>query len=176
VSAPRAALGAVVALALALLTAWGSRVPVAFAGADEARLRLSWRMEGIATEACRTLTDEELARLPVHMRNPRACIGVIAEYALRVRAGGVLLAQDTIRPPGARGDRPLNVLREYALAPGDHQVAVEFQALLPEGVEAPADGVAELAWEGNVRVRPRDVALITLDLSGRRLELRESPR
>lgn len=175
-SSLRVALGAATALALTLLTAWGSRVPVTFAQDDEALLRLSWRMEGITTEACRTLSDEELARLPVHMRNPRACIGVIAAYELRVRAGDALLVQDTVRPPGARGDRPLNVLQEFPLAPGEHAVSVEFRALLPEGAEAPEDGIAELAWEGRLHLEPLDVALVTLDLSGTRLELRESPR
>jgi hypothetical protein len=165
-----------VALALTVLTAWGSRVPVTFSGDDAALLRLSWRVQGISTEECRTLTEEELARLPVHMRNPRACIGVIASYALEVRVGGTVLAQDTVLPPGARGDRPLNVLREFPLSAGDHDVAVSFRAILPEGVEAPEDGVRELSWEGQLHLEGRDVALLTLDPAGERLELREPAR
>lgn len=172
----RMGMATVLAVALTVLIAAGSRVPVTFTGDDTALLRLSWRMQGIATEECRTLSDEELARLPVHMRNPEACIGVIASYALDVRVDGTVVVQDTVRPPGARGDRPLNVLREFPLPAGEHDVAVSFRALLPEGVEAPAQGLRELAWEGQLSLAGRDVALLTLDPTASRLELREPER
>ncbi|HSG48553.1 MAG TPA: hypothetical protein VLA43_12110, partial [Longimicrobiales bacterium] len=172
----RAGLAAMVAVVLTVLTAAGSRVPVTFSGEEEALLRLSWRMPGIATEACRTLTAEELARLPVHMRNPQACIGVIASYAMEVRVDGTVLARDTVSPRGARGDRPLNVLREFPLPAGEHDVAVSFLAILPEGVEVPAEGVRELSWEGQLHLQGRDVALVTLDPSASRLEVRTPGR
>lgn len=169
----RAALAAAVALALTAATSALTRTPVTFSGDDEGVLRLSWRMSGVTAQACRTLSEEELARLPLHMRNPRACIGVIAPYLLSVVADGTVMALDTVRPRGARGDRPLNVLRAFPLTPGDHRVVVSFHALLPDGVEAPAEEVVELGWEGSVRVAARDVALVTLDGTGRRLELRD---
>jgi len=172
-STVRTALGALVAVALTGAVAALTRTPVTFSGSDVGTLRLSWRMAGVTAEACRTLSEEELARLPVHMRNPRACIGVVASYLLRVTADGAVIAQDTVRPPGARGDRPLNVLREFPLSPGDHAVAVGFRALLPEGVATPTEGVADLAWQGTVHLGARDVALVTLDGTGRRLELRD---
>lgn len=168
----RGVAGVIVAVLLTLGIAAGSRVPVTFSASDEALLRLSWRMRGITAEECRTLTREELERLPVHMRNPQACIGVIAPYALTLSVDGVVLAADTVRPPGARGDRPLNVLREYPLAPGEHRVSVLFRAVLPDGVEVPAEGIRELAWEGPLRLSGRDVALVTLDEAGRVLVAR----
>ncbi|MDT8342277.1 MAG: hypothetical protein RQ751_12255 [Longimicrobiales bacterium] len=160
------------ALLAAALIAAGSRAPVTFSPADAALLRLSWRLPGVATEACRELSEEELARLPVHMRNPSACIGVIASYLLEVRLNGTLLASDTVAPPGARGDRPLNVLREYPLDPGDHRLDVTFRALLPEDVPLPDGGVREVGWEGSVTVAPGDVALLALHPDRARLELR----
>lgn len=169
----RAAAGGVAALLLVGAVAGGSRVPLTFSGEGDARVRLSWRMTGVTAEACRTLSPEELERLPVHMRNPQACIGVIAPYTLRVEVDRVLSVEDTIRPPGARGDRPLNVLRDFALPPGRHHVEVSFRAVLPEGVEPPPGGVTELAWRGEVVLAGREVALLTLDASGRALELRE---
>lgn len=175
-SPARATLAAIVAVAITGATAALTRVPVTFAGDGSGVLRLSWRMKGVTAEACRTLPDEELARLPAHMRNPRACIGVIAPYHLVVTAGGAVIADDTVRPPGARGDRPLNVLREFALAPGEHRVEVRFRSVLPEGVEAPPEGIAELGWGGTVRVGAREVALITLNATGRGLELRQGVR
>lgn len=167
---------AAVAVALTLGISAGSRVPVTFSEPDDALLRLSWRMRGITAEECRTLSEEELERLPVHMRNTQACIGVIASYALTVSVGGTLLATDTVRPPGARGDRPLNVLREFPLPPGEHRVEVRFRAVLPEGVEPPDEGLRELSWVGSLRLGGRDVALVTLNEAGRRLELRTAGR
>lgn len=172
----RVALATAVAVVLTLGISAGSRVPVTFSSADDALLRLSWRMRGITAQACRTLPQEELERLPVHMRNPEACIGVIASYTLDVSVDGRVLAADTVRPPGARGDRPLNVLREYPLAPGDHQVSVRFRALLPAGVEAPPEGIIEVAWEGSLRLGGRGVALVTLDEAGRMLVVRGGGR
>lgn len=172
----RVVAGVIVAVLFTLGIAAGSRVPVTFSASDEALLRLSWRMRGITAEECRTLSDEELERLPVHMRNPRACIGVIAPYALTLSVDGVVLAADTVRPPGARGDRPLNVLREYPLEPGEHRIALRFHAVLPDGVEVPDEGIGELAWEGLVRLSGRDVALVTLDEAGRALEVRGGGR
>lgn len=175
-SPARGALAAVVAVALTAATAALTRTPVTFSGEGVGVLRLSWRMKGVTAEACRTLAPEELARLPAHMRNPRACIGVIAPYHLTVTADRSLSVDDTVRAPGARSDRPLNVLREFLLTPGEHQVAVRFRSILPEGVEAPPEGITELTWQGTVRVGTREVALLTLDSSGRGLELRTGMR
>lgn len=170
----RKGVAAVVAVGLTVATAALSRVPVSFSADDQGQLRLSWRVEGVTAEACRPLSAEELARLPVHMRNPKACIGVIASYHLQVTVDGAATVQDTIRPPGARGDRPITVLRELPLAPGPHRVGVRFDALLPEGVPVP-EGVASLAWEGAVDVGRGDVVLLTLDDRARALVRRERP-
>jgi hypothetical protein len=84
----------------------------------------------------------------------------------------MLATQDTVRPAGARGDRPITLLRDLRIAPGTHRVDVAFDALLPEGVEPPPDAVRSLAWNGEVDADPRGVALVTLDPEGRRLEYR----
>jgi len=165
-----------VAVALALLltagTAWLSRVPVRFSAPDDGLLRLSWRIEGVTVEACRQRTPEELAELPVHMRNPQACIGGLAPYLLYLTVDGAILSEDTFHAAGARQDRPVFVLRDVPLAPGRHEVEVRFQALIPEGVEPSGQGIRELNWSGTVTLEGREVALLTLAGSGRALEIR----
>jgi len=161
-----------VAAAVAVGTAALSTVPVNFSTEDQALVRLSWRMAGVTAEACRTLSPEDLAALPIHMRNPRACIGHIASYHLQVTLDGVLVLNDTVRPPGARGDRPLTVLRDLPVRAGTHELSVRFDALLPEGVEPPAEGVTSLAWEGTARLAGRQVGLVTLGSTARSLEYR----
>ena len=171
-STGRTAAGAAVALALTLATAGLSRVPVRFSHDDDALLRLSWKINGVTVEACRELTAEELEALPVHMRNPRACIGGIAPYVLEVTLDGTVMAPDTVRAHGARSDRPLFVLRDLPVSPGPHDVAVLFRAVVPEGVDPPPGGILQLDWSGSFTSAPRDVALITLDGTARALQLR----
>lgn len=170
-SAPRRFLGAVTALALVAGTAALSRVPLTLSPDDHALIRLSWRVEGVTAETCRTLGAEELARLPVHMRRPTACVGEGAPYALDLEVDGLPVLTDTVWPAGARGDRPLAVLVEVPVDPGEHRARLHFQALLPDGATV-SDGVASLAWEGRLDVEAGDVALLTLDGTGRTLEAR----
>ena len=91
-------LGVVVAVGVAVLT----RAPAQFADGEDALIRLSWRLEGVAVQECQALSEEELANLPVHMRNPEACIGQIADYELSVRLSNTGVLLDTLAPGGAR--------------------------------------------------------------------------
>lgn len=125
-AALRIALAGVVAgVALATLTAL-SRTPYREPGADDAVLRLSWRVRGIRVRECRTLTPEELDALPPHMRRPEVCEGRIAPYRLRVRVDGRVLTDTLVHAAGAREDRPLYVFREFRVVPGVHRVDLLF--------------------------------------------------
>ena len=157
--------GAIVAVLLATGTAWLSRAPLEFGHASEALIRLSWRVDGVTVEACRTLTEEELANLPVHMRNPNACIGQIAPFVLRAAVGGREVLNDTLSPGGARGDRPIYVLRDLSVPPGNHAVTVRFDAIIPEGAEV-GDAVTGYEWRGDITIQSGTVALLTLDDHG----------
>ncbi len=164
--AARVALGVALAAALAAGTAWTSRVPVTLDEGDYAHVRLSWRVDGVTLEACRELSPEELERLPVHMRNPQACVGTKAPFELRARLGEREV-MDTIRPAGARGDRPISVFRELRLPPGAVEVDVTFDALLPDTAARPADAAAHYRWNAVVELEPGEVALLTVDEDGR---------
>lgn len=170
-SAVRSLGAALVAVGLVAGTAALSRVPFTLSSDSHALLRLSWRVEGVTVETCRTLSAEELARLPVHMRTPTSCVGEGAWYILELDVDGRRVLADTVRPAGARGDRPLAVLVEVPVAPGEHDARVRFDALLPEGAEG-SDGVPSLSWEGRFRVEAGEVALVTLDGTARALETR----
>lgn len=158
------------ALAVGLI-AVASRVPVAFGGDHEALLRLSWRVDGVSMEECRTLSEEELANLPPHMRNPRACIGRIAPYRLQVGLDGRQVVSDTVRPAGARGDRPIFVLRDLPVAPGPMRLQLRFEPLLPPGVR-PGPGAIPLYLDRTVRVEAGQILLVTLDDPGTSLVVR----
>jgi len=172
VSFAQRGLGVLVALGGALGLAWLSGVPTSYAGSDDALLRLSWRVPGTMVEECRTRTDEELARLAPHMRTPQVCTGRGADYELRLSLDGGEVVLDTIRPAGARHDRPVYVFREVAVNPGVHEVAVAFRALVSTTFD-PGDRPIEYAWGGHLRLGPAEIGLVTLADSGDSLVLRD---
>jgi hypothetical protein len=163
-SASRVA-GAVLAVILTVAVAWISRVPVEFGGQEGALIRLSWRADGVTVEACEELSEEELASRPIHMRNPLACIGEIAPFELSAFVADEPLLVDTISAGGARGDRPIYVLRDLSVIAGRHDVRVRFRALVPDGADV-GDAQVEYLWEGQVSVASDDIALLTLDDRG----------
>ena len=142
-----------------------SRVPATHVGADQAMLRLSWRIFGARVEECRPRSAEELEALAPHMRTAEVCTGGNADYELRVEVDGAEVTRDTLHAGGARGDRPVYVLRDLPVAPGPHDAAVTFRALVPEGYD-PGDQPTQLVFDGHVDLAPREIALITLDSAG----------
>jgi len=158
----------VLALGFALGVAWLSSTPTTYASAEDATLRLSWRALGVRIEECRRRTEEELENLAPHMRTPEVCSGRSAEYELRVDLDGAKAIRDTVRPGGARGDRPLYVYYDLPVRPGRHLLAVDFRALVPEAAEV-SEGATRFLLEEEVDVAPTEVALVTLDGDGSRL-------
>lgn len=145
-----------VSVALVVVLAAGSRVPISALDADRAVVRLSWRLRAEEGAECRRPTQEELDRLPVHMRNPDACIGDLAPYELRVDVDGTRRVTRIVRPAGVRGDRPIFVYEELRLAPGRHTLAVRFGV---QGAEMGAE--AALALEATVDLDAGRVVLVT---------------
>jgi hypothetical protein len=161
-SPARAVVAVILALLGTVLVAWMSRVPFEFESEHEALVRLSWRVDGISIEECRQLSAEELANLPIHMRSPEACIGRIAPYRLQVALDGQLMVNDTIRPGGARGDRPIYVLSDFPVDPGEHRIQVRFDPILLPGTTWLAEA-APLSFDETVSLERRDIVLVTVD-------------
>ncbi len=171
----RRALALVTALGAALALAWLSQAPYAAEAASDGLIRLSWRARGERVQACRRLSEEEQAELPLHMRQPEICEGKVAPYHLSVELDGATALLDTVRASGARKDRPLYVFHDIAVAPGAHRVRVHFRRLLADSSEPPPAEATprELELDASVTVAAGAIALITLDPAGRALVLRQ---
>jgi hypothetical protein len=122
----RAIATAVATAAAAAGIAAGSGPPLPFHGNDAARLRLSWTARPERIEQCRTLSEEELALRPEHMRQRVECEGGFATYALEIAVDGRRLAQAVIMGGGVRNDRPIHDLRDLDVTPGEHRVRVSL--------------------------------------------------
>ncbi len=136
---------------------------------EEAYLRLSLRTTEARVEVCRDRTPEELAALPAHMRQPRACDRHAIPYRLHVRLDGETLLDQLLEPRGARSDRPLVFDRQIAVTPGSSTLAVSFAP-----AEVAADGAGtELAaalagvkghqLEQSVQLKAGRILLVRLD-------------
>ena len=146
---------------------------------DEAVLRLSWRAIGRELEQCRPLSAEEIARQPAHMRQTQKCERVVEPYRLEVLIDDSVRVDTAYQPTGARGDRPLYVLRDFLVSAGRHEVEVRFYE-----VEAAAHISAEqrshfpdaVTFSSAIEFVPRRIALVTYDADSRTLVLKASGR
>jgi hypothetical protein len=184
----RLVLAAAVAAGLAAALAALSQVPYTPEPGPEALLRLSWRARGERVETCYELSAEEQRKLPQHMRQQRNCEGTTAEYRLRVEVDRQRRMDETVQGSGEVQVRPLYVYREVALPPGEHRVKVTFERVGPaegaeeeeeeEELESRARRAREAAvprrleLERVVRLRPREVLLVTYDAERRELVVR----
>jgi hypothetical protein len=94
------------------------------------------------------------------MRRARECVYEVLAYDLTATVDGRVVAQQRLRAPGLRGDRPLTVEEDLKITPGEHTIRISF---------APAeltDGRKPLTFEGRVRFAPGRVVLVTYE-SGR---------
>lgn len=120
-------LGGLAATVLALLAlARGSALEVPVASPAQAMLRLSWTAHPERIEVCRDVSQEEQEQRPEHMRQRRICEGRVATYALRVEVDQRLVGDAVVEGGGFRHDRPMFLLREFAVPSGTHRVQVTF--------------------------------------------------
>jgi hypothetical protein len=93
------------------------------------------------------------------MRNPDACVGPLPPYELRVWVDEELVIEELVSGRGARGDRPLYVFEDLPLAPGPHDVRVDFerQQGASAGVQNPGN---RLSLDAGVVLEPGTVTLV----------------
>lgn len=177
------AFGIVFALSCAAALAVLSGIRYTAEARDDAVLRLTWRTRGERVRSCRRLTPEELARLPVHMRQEEVCERGGMPYRLRVTVDGTPLLDHVIRAGGASGDRPLFVFHELRLPPGRHRIAVTFErqgaAAEHEAAEPSREHTREtpplLSLDESIDIGPRAIVLVTYDDEARALRLLAAP-
>ena len=112
-SAPlRVGLATIVTIGATLLLALASAAPFRVNALPHARLRVAFSARPERIEKCRTLSADELANVPQHMRQAVVCEGKTASYRLEVRRDDSLVASALLHGGGLRHDRRLYVLRE----------------------------------------------------------------
>ncbi len=168
-------LGVLVALLMTLAIGALSQVPYRAESAGQAWIRLSWRVSAPRIEECRTLTAEEIAKLPSHMRRDEVCERTGIPYRLRIALNGEGVEETLIRGGGTRGDQPIYVYRELRVPSGTHRLEISLTPEVdgePSAAEAPVEAL-ELTEE--LDLADGDVALITRSDDGRLAVRRAEP-
>lgn len=137
--------------------AWASQLTAGSSPASGA-VRLAWRLPGQSWLDCRPLSAEEIARMPVHMRQTQDCRTVHLHYRLRAWTDGRLVVDRAVAPLGAQSDRPLYVEQDLALAAGIHALRVEFMP-----TDDPKHAGMTLTFEDRITVSAGHARLVTFD-------------
>ncbi len=153
-----------------------SQAPYAHEGTGVAELRLAWRARSARVDACRQRTPEELARLPVHMRQALVCERRVAPYRLTVSVQDSVIVNRLVTAAGARADRPLYVFEEFALAPGTYHVRLAFTRQHDAATDStaardPHAAPPRLTLDTTVTLPAGRAVLVTYDENIRRLHL-----
>ena len=130
---------------LVFATAGLSRAPWRLAPDDHAVIRLAWSGRPERLEICRRLSEAELAERPAHMRQAVECEGTTATYRFQVWVDGGLVGEGVLRGGGFRHDRPLYLLRDLAVPPGNHDLRVEMTRVESSGDDSAAVTAADTA-------------------------------
>ena len=156
------------------VVASGSTAPLTVHRSEQGIVRLAWSVRPERVEECREQTAEELAKLPQHMRQKVVCEGSSARYRLTVRDGDSVVTERIVRGGGLRHDRRIYVFEEMRVGPGEASIKVRFDRIDGEDRDSREskhdDAVPpHLAFEEHLRIRPREVILITYSSERRAL-------
>jgi len=130
---------------------------------DGALLRLTLRSASAQVDVCRDRSAEELAALPVHMRQPRSCITTTVDYRLRIWIDGDPRLDRKVTHRGVRHNRPLIADADLPLSPGPHHVRVSFEPLPPPGLDpSQADSLEHRTFDESVEFPAGGIRLVWL--------------
>ncbi len=122
------AMGGIVTLALGLGVAWLSASP-AWQNTPEnmALLRLSFTHSGDRSATCRDRTPEELAKLPLNMRQAQICDRRRPPIYVELEVDGALIYSAESAPSGIAGSGPSRLYERLLLPAGVHDLTVRMR-------------------------------------------------
>lgn len=120
--APRLLGALVTGVVLGGVTWAGSVVPWAPPLPQQPELAVSFKHPGQTEERCRTLSPEEVAKQPPHMRRTQVCERKRADVRLKVAVDGVVVHERAYPPHGLWGDGVAVGVETLSVPEGRHRV------------------------------------------------------
>lgn len=93
---------------------------------DQAVVTLAFAHAGERREECRTLSPEEMAKLPPNMRLATDCPRERSPITVDLLLDGELVMQEIANPPGLYGDQGVDVYKSVKVLAGEHQLKVSM--------------------------------------------------
>lgn len=94
--------------------------------ADRALIRLSFS-HGAPRDACRRLSEAEIARVAPNMRRPTECPRGRPAIQLRLTVDDAVLLDSNVPPSGLNGDGASHVYLGFPTTPGRHRIAIAMR-------------------------------------------------
>jgi hypothetical protein len=141
------------ALAIGVFSQWP---PYRHLGSNEALIKLSFTRVGKPVGDCRTLSADELARLPPNMRAPTVCPRERSPVTVEVDIGGVNVLKRSAPPTGLSKDGAAALYERLVVPAGEQRIAVR----LSDDVRARD---AAYRREATVTLAPGQVLVIDFD-------------
>ena len=141
------------ALAIGVFSQWP---PYRHLEADQALIKLSFTRVGKPVGDCRTLSADELAKLPPNMREPTSCPRERSPVTVEVDLGGIPVLKRTAPPTGLSKDGASAVYERLVVPAGEHRITVR----LSDDVRARDHAYQH---ESTVKLVPGQVLVIDFD-------------
>lgn len=109
------------AVTVGLFSAWPR---YEFVGEQQAIISLSLVHAGARVGECRTLSQEELDKLPPNMRKPADCPRERHAVRVTLRSGDNVLYEETVAPTGLWSDGKSIIYRRVVVPAGPHELFV----------------------------------------------------
>ena len=120
----RAVVFAVIAVALGVFSQWPSYQ--AFPQ-GKAEVIVSFSLYGARAQACRELSEKEMADLPANMRRPKICPRPRVPVLIDVNIDGEQVLHETLAPSGFAHDGAAQIYRKFQVPSGSHEFEVAIR-------------------------------------------------
>jgi len=141
------------ALAIGIFSQWP---PYRHLGPEHALIKVSFTRVGKPVGDCRTLTPEELAKLPPNMRTPTVCPRERSPVTVVVDLDGTTVLERSAQPGGLSRDGASALYERIVVPAGEHRIAVR----LSDDARARQ---APYTRESTVQLAPGQVLVIDFD-------------
>ncbi len=109
---------------------------------------------------CRTLSEEELAALPQHMRRKEVCDTRAVPYQLDLWVDDTLRLQKKYTAAGIHGDRPITIAERVGVTTGPHAVKL---VLAPAETSSDENGLPTFSLEQTIDFEAGRIRVTSLD-------------
>jgi hypothetical protein len=123
---------------------------------DRALIKLSLVHHGKRVQECRTLSPEELAKLPANMRAPTSCPRERSPITVEVDVDGALALREVARSSGLSSDGAASVYRRIEVNAGVSRIDVRLRD------SARASGF-DFESTATIALRPAQIVVIDFD-------------